>query len=557
MRISETEKYFQMKPKLLVDEKHIISELGAPYERELTFPQIFKDSRYSVFPVIIEIDGKKHVIVGAADAAAHAAASQPLSYSTNGRYFDWNQGPGFKSASFAEAVRAVTGPGEISVEALLPVGRYQALEATGPVSLFGVQPDQPVYLYSRERAGLEAIWQQTRDADVPRLTPFVSGLRFGEKLIEAMSAAPLGFEILDRLAETAGLSGILISDPFNLEMFSGLPGAEIADFGMVGFYRPNDASITLISTKPVFSKDFLATGNAPSLSKAVAGLASGRTGFLRDHLDIGTYGKLSAEAVELVDATYVIRRFFDERAGTDLLYFITAANAVLAGVEHAKAFIARTAGSPGLTERDVAAVYHQGVEDFAHKVGMSGRVFPYFDIIHPGSRTLLPAMAGDYPISATDETIKFDMGLLVTDSTGVVRGCSDIARSISPDPALQTAHDKLRNLLIDELIPAIKSGMTGSEIHAIGVDVLRPMTDELKACGLLHADMDIDGYTRDCGHTLQRQTLATVHFLPGFKETLHTGMLGCTEFVWPIDDKIIACEDGYYVTASGAIPFTV
>jgi Xaa-Pro aminopeptidase len=547
---------FAVIPRVYVEDRHIVDLLGARYLRELTFPQIFKDSRFSVTPAIIDRDGEKHVIVGAADAAAHQAAEVSVPFSTYGRYFDWNQGKNDRPKTFAEAVRAVTGNGEIAVEAAMPTGRFQALAEFGPVCVFAMPDERPVHLYAKSRRELEDLWRQTRDADAARLQPFVSGLRFGERLVAAMGTEPVGFEVLDRLAEEAELAGIFISASFDVEMFSGLPQAAADDLGLGAFYRPGRDEIVLISHRPLTRGDFRPLGSAASLAEALRKLADGPVGFQRDHLPVGLFQQIEAQAIGLRDATYVLRRWFDERAGTDLPYFITAANAVLAGIGHAGAFITRHIAA-GLTEREVAAAFHQGVQDFAQSVGMDGRVRAYFDIIHPGERTLLPAIAGDYPISTANKTIKFDMGLLVTDSTGCVRGCSDIARSLSPDPALQAVHDRLRALLVDELIPAIKPEMSGAEIHARGVEILRPMTEELKRCGMLHPDMNMDGYTRDCGHTLQRQTLATVHFLPGFAERLHTGMLGCTEFVWPIDDKLIACEDAYYVTEEGAIPFTI
>lgn len=546
-----------MKTMVFSSASHIKELMGWAYERELTFPQIFKDSRDNIAPVLVQSGDKAVIVVGAFDAAAHMAAARNVPFVTFGRYFDWNQGTDFKSKSFVEAVLSAAGGNELAVEAVMPVGRYEALAAATPVSMFGVDDDCRVHVYGKSRVELEALWRQTRDADVPRLTPFVSSLRFAERLVAAMSDEPLGFAVLDRLADNAGFTAIMISAAFDLEMFTGLPYREIEDLGLVAIYKPRANDIILISRQPINRGDFIERGIHGSLAQAVGRHAVGDIGFQRDNLTIGAYEKLAGRGLVLKDATAVVRRFFDERAGTDLLYFITAANAVLAGIDHAKAFLARTADARRLTELDVAAVFHQGVQNFAERVGMAGRVFPYFDIIHPGSRTLLPAMAGNYPISAADETIKFDMGLLVTDSTGVVRGCSDIARSISPDPKLQAAHDKLRALLVDELIPAIRPGMSGGEIHAIGVEILRPMTEELKACGLLRSEMTMDGYSRDCGHTLQRQTLATVHFLPNYAEKVHSGMLGCTEFVWPIDGKIIACEDGYYVTPDGAIPFTI
>ena len=544
-----------MKSQIFVSIDHIVNLLGRDYDRELTFPQIFKDSRYSVYPVLTPRGDKRHLVVGAADAAAHTAAASPVPFTTYGRYFDWNQGSGYVPTAFASAVRSVTGEDELDIEATMPTGRFRRSPPT--VRFRSLVPSGNSRSTSTPgRASNSKPSGGNARCRCAAARPFVSSLRFGPELLTAMSAEPLGFDVLDRLAAAAKLGGIFVSAAFDVEMFAGLRQAVAEDFGVTAYYRPCADDIVVLSAKPLDQLGLRALGVEESLSAALAKLAAGVTGFQRDHLPIAVFQRLEARGMQLTDATYCLRRWFDERAGTDLLYFITAANAVLAGVEHAKAFIRRMIGG-AISERDLAAVYHQGVADFVAFVGMSGRVMPYFDIIHPGERTLLPAIAGNYPVEPSNKTIKFDMGLLVTDSFGIVRGCSDIARSISFDPNLQAVHDKLRALLVDRLIPSIKPGMSGGEIHRIGVDILRPMSDELKSCGMLHPDMEIEGYTRDCGHTLQRQTLATVHFLPGFKETLHAGMLGCTEFVWPIDDKILACEDGYYVTADGAIPFTI
>lgn len=546
-----------MKSKVLVRREHVIERLGGQYDFELTFPHIFKDSILSVYPVVVETDGVPCVIVGAADAAAHEAAEGDVPYKTHGRYFGWNQGKGFSAKTFAEVVCDVSGASELEIEADMPVSRFEAIAALKPATLFGEQDDVPAYLYSQSAKALEAVWAQTRDADVVRLRPFVETLRAGVVLSEAIASEPLGFAVLDRLLDAAGLETLLITAPFNLEMFTGLPSGLIEDLGLVAVYTRDRDEILVLSRTPIVQPGFSGGVEAPSIARAIAEAAGAKTGIEKSHMSIGTFRKLEAQGIEMVDATYCLRRFFDERAGTDLLYFIAAANAVIAGFEHAKAFMLRNADAKGLLESDIVGIFHQGVAAFARQIDMEGRIFPYFDIIHPGTRTLLPAMAGNYPISANDETVTFDTGLLVTDSTGVVRGCSDIARSFSRDPKIQAAYERLRSVLVDDLIPAIKPGMSGAEIHAIGVEALRPLTAELKECGMLHQDMDMDGYTRDCGHTLQRQTLATVHFMPGFTGTLHETMLGCTEFVWPIDDKILACEDGYYVTPEGAVPFTI
>lgn len=546
-----------MTARVLVETRHLLALLGPEYVRELTFPQIFKDSRYSISPVLIErADGARHIVIGDFDSAAHMATKEKIPFVAYGKYFDWNQAKDGVWPSFAQAVRMAAGDGELAIEHAMPVDRYEALAATGPVVMLGDEPSAPVFVYAKSRAELEAGLIRTRDADVPRLTPFVSRLRFGRRLIEEMSRPAIGFAPLDKGITEAELDGVYVSAAFDIEMFTGLPCADIEDLGGSILYRPGEADILVFTRKPLERGDFRPVAQAPSLADALSRLFKGALGYQRGNLSIARHRAIKAAGLTaMADATEILRRWLDRRAATDLLYFITAANAVLAGIQHASDFIRRRIAS-GLTEREVAAIYHQGVQDFAASVNMTGRIHAYFDIIHPGERTMLPAMAGDYPIASDSRTIKFDMGLLVTDSAGCVRGCSDIARTISFDPVLQDLHDRLRALLVDVLIPAIRPGMTGAQIHALGVDAMRPLEAQMRAAGLMPADKTIDDYTRDCGHTLQRQTPATVHFLPRFAGVVETAMLGCTEFVWPVDGKVIACEDGYYITPDGAIPFT-
>ncbi|MGO4836128.1 hypothetical protein AB4144_28180, partial [Rhizobiaceae sp. 2RAB30] len=111
-------------------------------------------------------------------------------------------------------------------------------------------------------------------------------------------------------------------------------------------------------------------------------------------------------------------------------------------------------------------------------------------------------------------------------------------------------------ILIEALIPSIRPGMSGAQIHALGVDLLRPLEGDLRRLGLLPDGKNIDGYLRDCGHTIQRQTISSVYFLPGVTEKIEPDMLGCAEYVWPVGDTLIAVEDGYLVTAAETIPFT-
>lgn len=542
--------------KLIARLEDVVARLGTEFGEQLTYPGIYRGARLSVTPVIIDRDGALTVVISDADSDACKVMPATVGKSVYGRYFDWQKDTSQPPTSFEQAVRSVTGGETISCDPSLPVTRYQVLARSGPVSLSAAAPLPAVHIYRKKRSEIEAQWLATRTADAAAFTPFVRTLRDGEKLVAAMTATAKGFAPLDVLCAEKGFPALYITAPHEVEMFTGLPARTCEQFGVTALFHRGAEEITVIAERPLPRSDFHSAGEASNIVEALANVGTETIAIQKDNLCAGIYTALEKTAIRFEDASYVIRRGQDRRASDDAVYFFFTANAVLKGIDAARSFFHRNAGAQ-ITERDLVAAYHQGVSRFARRYGFADRVGSYFDIVHSGARTLLPATAGDYPVSATDKTIKFDMGLTVADAFGCIRAVSDIARTICRDPDIEALHDRLRDILVDGLIPSIKAGMSGGEIHAFGIDLLRPLEGDFRRLGLLPEGKGIDGYTRDCGHTIQRQTISAVYFLPGVQEKVEEDMLGCTEYVWPIGDVLIAVEDGYIVTADGGIAFTV
>lgn len=546
-----------MTVKLIASLDAIRERLGAEFIEQLTYPGIYRGSQLNVSPVLLEHGATTTVVISEADSDACRVMPPGVGRAVYGRYFDWDKDLSLPVATFDKAVRAVTGDAEILCDPALPVTRYQALAAGGPVSVGGGAPaDAPLFVHAKKRREIEAQWIATRDADAQAFAPFVSSLRDGERLVAAMTATDRGFAPLDALCADRRFPVLYVTAPHEVEMFTGLPAATCAQFGLSALFRPEAEDITILARQALRRSDFRSLGTADGLAAVMTELGVETVALQKDHLPIGVFSAIEASGPRFEDAGYVLRRWQDRRAGDDAVYFFFAANAVLEGIAAARAFFARNAGG-AMVERDLVAAYHQGVARFARRYGFAGRTGSYFDIVHSGARTLLPATAGDYPVGAGDRTIKFDMGLTVADAFGCIRAVSDIARTICADPAIEAIHDRLRAILVDRLIPSIRAGMSGAEVHAVGVDLLRPLEGELRRLGLLPEGRGVDGYVRDCGHTIQRQTISAVYFLPGVAEKVEEGMLGCTEYVWPVGDVLIAVEDGYIVTPGGGIAFTV
>lgn len=549
-----------MKRAELISDITLVEE-GLPGDlvRELTYPSIFRECPGLVFPALVRIDDdtteqtREIHIVNYPDSDPFRRKQPTESFVTYGKYFQWNAegGPG---GGFADAVRDLTGAGELEVAPDLVLTRYDALSASGPVRLSGQRDKAAVSVYAKAKAEIEAQWDATRRADNTLVEPFVSGLRDGARLIEAAGRDAVGFAPLDRALVEAGIDALLVTSPHNVELFTGLSYETIRQHDVCCLYRPGADDIVVMAARAFRRADFAPAGNYPDLADVVkTSVPSGRLGVEEAHAGIGLVTDLRDAGLTVSGAVGLLRRWQETRAITDLTYYIVAANSVLKGFERARDWFA---GQEQASERDLEAVFQQGVADFAASVGFAGRLRPYFSIVHSGERTLLPATAGDYPARASDDTIKFDMGVLVYDAAGCVRACSDIARTICRTPQLQAAHDALQKALIDTLIPAMKPGMSGAQVHALGVEALRTCEAELVAADLMPEGVSFEGYSRDCGHILHRTTTATIFFLPGVTARLAPAMLGCVEFVWPLGERVLAVEDGYLVTDTDVICFT-
>lgn len=547
----------QAGPRLLSGLSSIRAVLGTAAVAELTYGKIFRDSPLNTTPAIVEMAQGQTIVVSISDSAAVTGAASQLPVVTWGSYFSWDEKSPVRPADFAAAVRSIVGDQSILVEAALPYTRYAGLAKSGPVTVGQSDVGERVHVYRKSRAEIEAQWQTTRLCDADLVAHFIGTLQHGERLNQALHAAPSAFAPLDALLREAGLAAALVSSPFTAELFTGLPEDVVRQHGIRCLYTPGRDDIVIIATCPLVRADFSPIGTSASWADALAEhLPAGVLGFEGNHLPVGDHNQIAAGHGNLTDAGPLLRRWQDKRAGSDLVYFIVAANGVLHGIKTAFDFIDRHIGG-ALSEREVRGAFDLGVAEFAASVGFGDRVIPSFDIIHSGERTLLPAIAGDYPLLPEHETIKFDMGLLVRDSHGCVRACSDIARTWCRDPDVRKAHDDLRAALVDHLIPSMRPGMSGADMHRLGIAALASAEPALRAAGLMPRTGGLAGYTRDCGHTLHRTTAGSVYFLPSAQGIVEPHMLGCVEYVWPLGHRILAVEDGYYVTEDNVIPFTV
>jgi Xaa-Pro aminopeptidase len=542
-----------MAARLIADLQYMRAAFGEAFIAQLTYLGIFRGAPHSAAPVLVESEGRRTVIINDPDAEAARALPADVATIRYGRYFTWDMDSVEPALDFADAVRRAANGKTLICDAYLPQSRYEALAATGPISLEGRSAIPKVHVYRKSLAEIEAQWATTRASDCAPLQPYLAGFPHARALTEALERPSEGFPWLEKLCRRSGLDALYVTSPYEVELFTGLPDAMAEAHGITAIYVAGEDHATICAAKPIARADFVPDGGARVLSRLLGEV--GKVGAQKNEMPAALWQPLAAAGVALIEGDTVLRRWQDCRAGTDFGYFVFAANAVIEGFAAAETFFDRAKGAH-LTERDLAAAYRDGVNRFRERIGFKGHYSPYFEIVHSGARTPLPATAADYPVSHEDLTIAFDMGIVVRDSAGCARAVSDIARTICATQRLADARDQLRRALIDGLIPRIRPGLTGEQIHAIGVDCLRPLEPMLRAAGLLPEGKGVTDYRRDCGHAIHRQTVSSIYFVPGNRETIEEGMLGCVEYVWPVGDILIGVEEGYLVTREATLPFT-
>jgi Xaa-Pro aminopeptidase len=359
------------------------------------------------------------------------------------------------------------------------------------------------------------------------------------------------FKRLRHLTAEAGLEGIVASSILNVQEIAGIP--------MWGKRRPlvviyRDDEIWLIEAGSVEAEK-----TYPTLAAAFSDLLpSGRIGIETDDVETWLFQDSGLDRREHVAADNLLRRWRDLGTLPDLASYVITTRASELALRKALEFAEKSVSAKDhVTEMDAYRVYLDTLRNFVaeHAPGLRiGRTLTNF---HSGKRTIFPANAAAYPLSAGINTLKIDAGCLLLGPDGMLLGCSDIARTLCFDEEGEALYGVFRDGIRNALIPACRVGIAGREIHGIAVETLR-------SSGLLPANnrlypgfSSVQDYDRDTGHLLGRNNLAHLKFTRNEAGALSEGMIACAEYQWPIAGHAIAYEDTCLVTPQGGINLTV
>lgn len=545
--------------RLLHDHADLVRLLGSNYLDLLVYPHIVKDATKTVLPLALQHGDKHTILVADGDSAiAEALPIVPHEFAVHGRYFTWNESP--PARSLPELIKQLAPGASIEVNETLPLRTHANLAASLDLLIRpGQSQAQQVRHFTVERSAVSAEMaaggmERFRQAALKVSAKFRAAGQIAELL---NGATDPGFALLDELMAEAGVEALLITSPFQIEELTGYPSAWLEPLDVALLVRKGNASLDLLVAGNGSLPNSELQGSHADLGAAVKSLTTAAPAVEFGHADLKLARQLGAEPATLTNASPLVHRWQELRATSQLPFYLLAANSVREALDNTVELTAqRLAEGDELRDSELARAFDSFLGKFAAEYDLHGFIRPYFRIIHAGERTLVPAAPSAKQLSSSNQTIKFDMGTQLLDQAGRVRGCSDIARTYCATPELQEFTELLRTILLDRLIPAIQAGMTGAEIHRIGCEALAEHDSRFHAWGVLPEGRSSLEYGRDCGHVINRQTICTTYFTADSSTTVEVGMSGCVEFVWPVGELIIAVEEAYVITDSGAIAIT-
>lgn len=533
--------------------------LGAGFEQRLVFPTIARDARNASLPLVLRLGESMRVILHESDRGAEQRLTRDGLYvEFFGDYFTWDSDAAPK-ADLGRVVADLVDAPELTIEPTLPAAHYQALSSHLRLGCESSMAARPVNAFAVSRRSIEVEMRRDYARFIDPASRQIEPLRYGAELSRLLRNPDPGFELLDSLLGSSDLDALLVTSPFQVEEVTGVPEGLAARHGVSALVRLNDESTLLLVEGQWEPPRSTKIGKFDSLATATRSLCGPASiGVEEVHIPWVLVADLERRSLVPDNATSLIRSWQDRRSGGNLAYYVLAAHSALAGLEKAMSYAnAESSAGNTFTEQELARVYTLGVADFALDVGLPTSIRPYFHVIHAGERTLFPATPTDHELSGATETIKLDVGTQVLDREGRVRACSDLARTITSSRELTELHEILRHTLVDDVIAGLRTGMRGHEVHASAIRVLKPHEERFKTGGMMPASVGVEGYRRDCGHSLNRQGPASVRFIPGRFETLKEHMVGCAEFVWPYDGNVIAVEEAFLMSEGCGIPITV
>lgn len=542
---------------LITDLPSIEKATGLKFSKDLLYPALCLDSVKNTTPCLLKGPGKTFLFyrnLEAGNIQQHKLQGmETISY---GRYLMFDEArvvptePDLPSA----VKKRIDSGAKLRVYPDLPFEIYLLLRETLPLELLLEKDDRASRLFVH-RLKKGEIPQKFKGN--PQWDPLALKL-MGDKGNELRNyfkteKGEERFTLLDQVMTEEGIDAILASSPIDVQELSGIAVKEISD-GTLALYTRGEAEVFIFSPEKL--KGHEGKEAAEFLPGYLASILRGRRVGVTADMAIGYLMEAWKNTKEIKSATPLYRRWREGLTVCDLSAYIIAAKATQKGVEEALDFARKGLNEGGKTkESEVYRRYRESVQGFQREHRLDLQLQPYFIVLHCSDRTLYPSVPSSHTLGPDLKCVRIDTGVLVYDSKGFLRACSDIGRSLVRGEG-EELYGVVSNVL-DQIISKIRPGMAGMEVFEMGMKNLLPHEKRFKELALFPSSKSIyDEYRRDVGHLLGKQEPTSMAFNRDCTRPLMEGMMGCIEIPWIMGDYSMGIEDMFLVTKDSHVRLT-
>lgn len=548
--------------RIIFDQLVVAQKTGLDARNNLLYPHMDLDSRGMSSPILIEKkDGSLLLIVKDIERGNFDEKKIKGEVSYYNPYFTFDGIPENTPKTWMELLQSTPMDDEIAVDGQVYMSAYRNLNQNFKISVEASHPWWRVYLYEIRPEDVLTTFGASYSTAQQNAKQIVSGLRQQRELLSLLERGYRDdrFSTLDAMLQEMNLETMVVSSPVNGQEITGVPFAHLDGLPNLVLYHKG-GRIALLTPKPLSQSFPKLTGVFPDIETTVKSLSfqwSSAVGIEENHLSYDLYRSLGFSGNDQ-PVSAKLRSWREQRAGRELPYYILAAQGTLNGIETALDR-ARQVLQKGQTlfETDVEQYLYAAYQEYRTAKALTVSFQPYFTVLHTGDRTRRPNLPQVCPIDAGTKTLKIDSGIWVIDGHGLLRGVSDLCRTLVLDQASQEIYEHFDKTMTDTTIPAAVPGKDGEFVYLEGVKPLIPLKEKLAAYKIMPDKVVIpDDYKRNIGHVVGKQEPATIGFEMGNRDVLKEGMIGCVEYQWPFYPYAIGVEDMFYIDHRRTINIT-
>ncbi len=541
-------------PRIIFDQLKIKQKTGLDTRNALLYPHMDLDSCVMSSPVLKEDDdGSLLLFVKDIERGNFDEKMIKARVSYFKPYFTFDGVPEQTPNTWTEGLQSGGAGAAIAVDGQIHMSAYRPLAEKFRITIEANPPWWRVYLYEIRPEDILSAFGASYAAAQKDADKVASGLQQKADVLRLVERAYVDdrFLALDKTMEKMGLETIVVSSPMNLQEMAGIPFAYLESSPCLALYRKG-GPVFLLTSAPLAQNFPVLTGVFPDIEAAVKTLPvklNSTVGIEENHLSYDFYKALGlSDNDQAISAA--LRVWREQRAGWELPYYLLAARITVYGIETALERV-KNALKQGksLLETDVEQYLYDGYQEYVKARGLGSiSVKPYFTVLHAGNRTRRPNLPQAFPVDSATKSLKIDSGVLVMDASGLIRGVSDLCRTLALDEAAEEIYAYFDKTMIDTTIPASVPGNDGDVVYRKGVGTLAAMKEKLVARNLVPDKAVLpDDYRRNIGHVLGKQEPATISFETGNHDVIEEGMVGCVEYQWPYYPYAIGVEDMFYI----------